>query len=166
MKRAVTVLLAGSLLLIMILPVCGEDSLQSRQTLPTEILDRYSIRFSESFQEESRTIHTFEEDIVLTGEAIPKGRVLLGLYTLSSEGTPIFWVEEELEIGASGLYQIRLPLRCMGEQQGLLLFLNDRKPENVCEKIIRLSCCRHERTVKEQLEEYRFNIYDRIGGLS
>jgi hypothetical protein len=173
-KKGILLLLISSLLLLTVLPVeadqaaseADERSADSSAELLRDILPLSSVIFSDSLQEERKSLHTFEDTVVLRGEGTASGRLLVWIYTRTDAGEVVLWDQQEQSLGASGLYSLSLALPCFGEQQVVVLFLQDHPTPNLCERILYLTCCRHDPAVQEELETARFNLYTILGGAS
>ena len=102
--------------------------------------------------------YTYEDGWMLTGTAEPGTHVGVIVYTESEKQSPIVWYDQETVVGASGLYQEKVPLQLLDMQHILILVRND----NVCagrEYLV----VRKSEDICTELLDYELNLYEEYG---
>lgn len=114
------------------------------------ILGKYSVVISEAQPQIKEEKDTLENQMLFTGSAEPETVISCSVYTVDADRKTTLLYQASEVVGASGLYQMTIPLPVLGRQYVMLRVGDD---ENT------YAYNRYRRQLSTELEEYYLNVY-------
>ena len=114
---------------------------------------RYAVTISEAQPQVQEEIDTLENQTIFTGSAEAKTPILCSVYTINEEKQTILLYQTSEVVGASGLYQLTVPLPVLGRQYVML---------QVGEEEVTYAYTRYRKQLATELQEYYLNVYQTL----
>ncbi len=118
--------------------------------LALNILGKYSLVTSDAQPQVEEERDTLENQTMFAGRADAETAITCSVYTIDDEQNTTLLYQTNEVVGASGLYQLTIPLPVLGRQYVLL-----RVGDEECTYAYN----RYRKQLSTELEEYYLNIY-------
>ncbi len=114
------------------------------------LLGRYAATISDARPQVKEERDTLENQAIFTGSAEAETMILCSVYTFDEEEQTTLLYQTSEVVGASGLYQLTVPLPVLGRQYVML---------QVGEEETTYAYNRYRKQLTTELQEYYLNIY-------
>lgn len=118
--------------------------------LTMAFLSQYGLTVSEAEPQVQEEWPTLENQVILTGRAEPETEILCSVYAFEEDAQTTLLYQTSDVVGASGLYQLTVPLPILGRQYVML---------QVGTQETTYAYTRYRKQAAKELQEYYLNVY-------